>query len=58
MCIFTMQIDRKVGGRTALHCAAVTSNIELVKLLLEFSAGKEMEVGHLKLSRVALIVVT
>lgn len=46
---FTVQVDRKVGGRTALHCAAVTSNTELVKLLIEFGAGKEMEVGHLKI---------
>ena len=51
MCItyFTVQVDRKVGGRTALHCAAVTSNTDLVKLLLEFGAGKEMEVGCFKI---------
>ena len=35
-----------MGNRTALHCAAVTKNVELVKLLLEFGASKEIEVSQ------------
>ena len=40
-------MNRKVGGRTALHYAAVTSNVALVKLLLEFGANTEIEVSTL-----------
>ena len=39
-----VQVDRRRGGRTALHCAAVTKNTELIKLLLEFGANREAEV--------------
>ena len=38
-------MNRKVGGRTALHCAAITDNSALVKLLLEFGANTEIEVS-------------
>ena len=49
MYMASLQVDRRKGGRTALHCAAVTKNTELIKLLLEFGANQEAEAsGHFK----------
>ena len=49
MYMASLQVDRRKGGRTALHCAAVTKNTELIKLLLEFGANREAEAsGHFK----------
>jgi ankyrin repeat protein len=39
----SLQVDRRKGGRTALHCASVSKNTELIKLLLEFGANREAE---------------
>jgi ankyrin repeat protein len=45
----SLQVDRRKGGRTALHCASVTKNTDLIKLLLEFGANREAEVSvHFK----------
>ena len=41
------QVNAKVDGRTALHCAAAIGNLQQMKLLLEFGAGIEIEVSYL-----------
>ena len=40
------QVNNKVDGRTALHCAAADGDLERVKLLLELGAGMEIEVSR------------
>ena len=40
-------MNRKLSGRTALHCAAVTGNHQLIKLLLEFGVSIEIEVEYI-----------
>ena len=40
-----LQVDAKYEGRSALHQAAGVGNFALVKLLLEFGANVEIEVG-------------
>lgn len=40
-----LQVDAKYEGRSALHQAAGVGNFALVKLLLEFGANVEIQVG-------------
>ena len=37
------QVNAKAGGKAALHCAAVTGNIPVLKALLEFNPNLEIE---------------
>ena len=38
-------MNARMSGKTAMHCGAYTGNEEVVKLLLEYHADLEVEVG-------------
>jgi len=52
-----LQVNAKYEGRSALHQAAQVGNFALVKLLLEFGANVEIEVG-ICISQKELVSVT
>jgi len=40
------QVNNKAAGKTALHCASVSGNVDMVKLVLEFSPDLEVAVSE------------
>ena len=39
-----MQVNAKAAGKAAVHCAAVSGNISMLKAIMEFNPDLEIEV--------------